>query len=139
MMIRRAILLAATGAALSTAAPASAAPICNATTLGEHSATVCVNTGGSGTVIDATGSASVCLDWSFGCQEIGLVTLGPTGAEPGSVPPVNVDPRAGAISSPGGTIATVYANGTALAVNAPSFCVGPPGFCPGGGLPDIGA
>jgi hypothetical protein len=142
-MIRKAFVLAAATAAsaLALAAPASATPVCNETTIGEHSATVCANVNSGsvagGVIADASTSVLLCLDWSFPCQEIGGATVGPTGFVPGSMSNVEIDPRVGGIRSGGGTIGTVYLHGMPFGVHAPSFCFGPPGYCPGGGLIEI--
>src|SRR5829696_9367473 len=132
-MIRRAVVLAAAGAAaaLTAAAPASAVPLCNSTTLAGHSATVCANVNPStsgGAVADANASVVICPDWSFGCKELANATLGATGVRAGSVPPIDVNPRTGTISSPGGTVGTVYLHGGQLEVKVPNFCVGPPEY-----------
>ena len=137
-MIRKAFVLAAATAAsaLALAAPASAAPVCNETTIADHSATVCANVNGT-VLADASATVAICPDWSFPCEVIGA-TLDATGFVPGSTSNVEIDPRVGGIRSGGGTIGTVYVHGMPFGVHTPSFCFGPPGYCPGGGLIEVG-
>ncbi len=113
-------------ASLAGASPASAA--CNTVGLEnpDHHVIVCTTTQGA----SASATVDVCLDWSFPCQRV--VDLGRTGASLGSLPSVSTapPPQLG-VKTSSATVATVYADGTAVPVTVPGVCAGPTGtFCP---------
>ncbi len=120
----------AAAAALSGAAPASAAPICRVVdTSGPTppAVTVCFDARQSGTTVAPYVETTLCVGYICGTNE--WVNLGRTGVSGGAIPGLSIDPATLSVRFSGGTVATVWVDGASYPVSVPGFCVGDPSYC----------